>query len=334
MAQGSPQSDALAAIVPAELRELLRSRTLTLSRPIWGRRHGRHASARAGLGLDFRDHRAYVPGDDPRMLDWRAVARRERLVLRQTESEDELRLTLVVDDGKGMAYGQGDTAKRRFAHAVAGGLSWLAHRQGDAIAAALGRNDEVDQALLRPSGGRERLSALAHHLSHDGPAGRCPWGPLMDTVAPRLSRRSLLVVISDFLDLRHDAQGDADAAEDKLLRGLSHLRAKRHDVVLVQVLHRDELTFPWADRRMLKFIDLRGLVPTLEGPGRSLRDGYLERMNAHLQRQVQRCEAEGIVLHRMVTDQPLPSAFVELLGRLSGAPGALDATREAEAGPP
>ena len=77
---GSSQSDALATIVPAELQELLRSRNLTLSAPIWGRRHGRHASARAGLGLDFRDHRAYVPGDDPRMLDWRAVARRQRLV--------------------------------------------------------------------------------------------------------------------------------------------------------------------------------------------------------------------------------------------------------------
>ncbi|MBL4686373.1 MAG: DUF58 domain-containing protein, partial [Nannocystaceae bacterium] len=133
--QGSPQGDALAKIVPAELRELLRSRTLSLSRPIWGRRHGRHTSARAGLGLDFRDHRAYVPGDDPRMLDWRAVARRERLVLRQTESEDELRLTLAVDDGKGMAYGSGAQSKRRYAHAVAGGLAWLAHRQGDAVAA-------------------------------------------------------------------------------------------------------------------------------------------------------------------------------------------------------
>ncbi len=318
------QSDALATIVPADLRELLRSRTLNLARPIWGRRHGRHSSARAGLGLDFRDHRAYVPGDDPRMLDWRAVARRERLVLRQTESEDELRLTLAVDDSKGMAYGAGATSKRRYAHAVAGGLAWLANRQGDAVAAAIGRDGDVDQALLRPSGGRERLSALAHHLTDDEATGRCPWGPMMDSVAPRLSRRSLLVVVSDFLDLRHDAEADPDAAEDALLRGLSHLRAKRHDVVLVQVLHRDELAFPWADRRMLKFIDLRGLLPTLEGPGRSLRDGYLERINAHLKRQVDRCEAEGIFLHRMVTDRPLSRAFVDLLGRLAGAPGVGD----------
>lgn len=320
---GSPDSqDALAKIVPADLRELLRSRTLTLARPIWGRRHGRHASARAGLGLDFRDHRAYVPGDDPRMLDWRAVARRERLVLRQTESEDELRLTLVVDDGGGMRYGAGSSNKRRYAQALAGGLAWLAHRQGDVVAAAIGREDEVDSTLLRHSGGRERLSALAHHLTERDAGGRCPWGPLMDAVAPRLSRRSLLVVVSDFLDLRHDAQPDADAAENALFRGLAHLRAKRHDVVLVQTLHRDEIAFPWADRRMLKFIDLRGLLPILEGPGRSLRDGYLERLHAHLAKQAARCESEGIFLHRVVTDHPLATGFVDLLGRLAGAPGA------------
>lgn len=331
--QGLTDSDALAKVVPADLRELLRSRTLNLARPIWGRRHGRHTSARAGLGLDFRDHRAYVPGDDPRMLDWRAVARRERLVLRQTESEDELRLTVVVDDGRGMDYGQGTTNKRGYAHAVAGGLAWLAQRQGDAVAAAVGRNDTVDAALLRASGGRERLSALAHHLTDVDAGGRCPWGPLLDTVAPRLSRRSLLVVVTDLLDLRHGEEPDPDAAEERFFRGLSYLRARRHDVVVVQVLHPDEVTFPWADRRMLQFIDLRGLLPVLEGPGRSLRDGYLERISAHLGRQAQRCEAEGLVLHRMRTDRSLASNFVDLLGRFAGAAIA-DDDIFAEAGQP
>src|SRR5690606_1369373 len=99
---------------------------------VWGRRFGRHRSARAGVGLDFRDHRPYVPGDDPRRLDWRAVARRERLVLRQTEAEDELSLCIVFDGSGGMAYGESDaspsTSKLRAAWAVAGGLAWLAAR--------------------------------------------------------------------------------------------------------------------------------------------------------------------------------------------------------------
>lgn len=322
--QGGSENNALSKIVPADLRELLRSRTLTLSRPIWGRRHGRHTSARAGLGSDFRDHRAYVPGDDPRNLDWRAVARHQRLVMRQTESEDELRLTLVVDDGAGMAYGAGEQQKRAYAQAVVGGLAWLAERQGDAVAAAIGRNETVDDALVRPSGGQERLQALAHHLCNTDAAGRCPWGPLMTAVAPRLSRRSLLVIVGDFLDLRHDGEPDAEAAQAALFGGLSHLRAQRHDVVLLQMLHRDEVTFPWADRRMLEFVDLRAVMPKLQAPGGSLRARYLERVGAHLREQTARCEAEGIFLHRMVTDRPLAEAFVDLLGRLAGAPGVAD----------
>ena len=47
-------------------------------------------------------------------------------------------------------------------------------------------------------------------------------------------------------------------------------------------------------------------------------------LGAPLRRQAARCEAEGIFLHRMVTANPLARGFVDLLGRLAGAPGAVD----------
>ena len=318
-ATAAPEAEALARLVPAALRERLRGRPLLVQRPVWGRRHGRHAAARAGLGLDFRDHRAYVPGDDPRRLDWRAVARRERLVLRRTESEDELSMTLVLDGGAGMDYGEGSTHKLRYARAVIGGLAWLAQRQGDTVGLAIGRQQTVDASLVRPRAGRERLGALAHRLMQAEPRGRCPWGPLMDAVASRLPRRSLLVLVSDLLDPGTTPE-DADEALDALLRGLAQLRARRHDVVLVQVLHRDELEFPWTDRTMYRFEDLRGLRGPLEGPGRSLRDDYLRRLAEHLKRLDPRCEDEGLLLLRMPTDTPVEDAFVGLLGRLAGEP--------------
>jgi uncharacterized protein (DUF58 family) len=319
-ADDDAQGEALGRLVPAELRELLRGRQLVVRRPVWGQRPGRHTAARAGLGLDFRDHRQYVPGDDPRRLDWRAVARRERLVLRRTESEDELSLTLLLDGGAGMAYGEGREQKLRYAHAIAGGLAWLAHRQGDPVGVALGRMQAVDASLARPRTGRERLSALALRVADAAPQGRCPWSPLLAAVAPRLPRRSLVVVLSDLLDPGTRAD-DAEAAQDELLRGLGQLRAHQHDVVIVQVLHADELSFPWAERSMLRFEDLRGLRPPLEAPGRSLRDEYLQRLGTHLRQLDERCEAEGLVLLRVATDEPVEDAFVGLLGRLAGEAG-------------
>jgi uncharacterized protein (DUF58 family) len=321
---GDAEGEALGRIVPAPLRELLRGRQLVVRRPVWGQRAGRHTAARAGLGLDFRDHRPYVPGDDPRRLDWRAVARRERLVLRRTESEDELSVSLLLDGGGGMDYGEGATHKLRYAHAIAGGLAWLAQRQGDPVGLTLGRMQAVDASLVRPQASRERLTALALRVREAAPRGRCPWGSLVAAVAPRLPRRSLVVVLSDLLDPGTTAD-DADAAQDELLRGLGQLRARQHDVVIVQVLHADELSFPWADRGMLRFEDLRGLRPPLEAPGRGLREEYLQRLEAHLRQLDERCEAEGVVLLRVATDLPVEDAFVSLLGRLAGEAGLANA---------
>lgn len=316
-AAAEPHGEALGQLVPAPLRELLRGRQLLVRRPVWGQRPGRHIAARAGLGLDFRDHRQYVPGDDPRRLDWRAVARRERLVLRRTESEDELSISLVLDGGAGMDYGEGPQHKLRYAHAIAGGLAWLAYRQGDPVGLSLGRKQTTDTSLARPRSGRERLNALALRLAEAPPQGRCPWSALASAMAPRLPRRSLVVVLSDLLDLG-TGPDDAEAAQDELLRALAQLRARQHDVVLVQLLHADELGFPWGERSMLRFEDLRGMRPPLEAPGRSLRDDYLRRLSEHLHALDDRCEAEGLVLLRLCTDQPVEDAFVGVLGRLAG----------------
>lgn len=310
-------SEALGQLVPAALRERLRGRPLLIQRPVWGQRHGRHAAVRAGPGLDFRDHRAYVPGDDPRQLDWRAVARRERLVLRRTQSEDELSITLVLDGGAGMDYGEGAEHKLTYARAMVGGLAWLAQRQGDPVGLAIGRQQTVDASMVRPRSGRERLTAIAHRLLSATPLGRCPWIPLLDAVAPRLRRRSLVVLFSDLLD-PGTSPDDSDEVHEALIGGLAQLRARRHDVVIVQLLHRDELAFPWTDRKMFRFEDVRGLRKPIEGPGQSLKQHYLERLHAHLDHQRQRCEAEGLLLLRVATDTPVDDAFAGLLGRLAG----------------
>jgi uncharacterized protein (DUF58 family) len=314
----------LGRLVPADLRELLRSHALLLRRPVWGRRHGRHRSARAGVGLDFRDHRPYTAGDDTRRLDWRAVARRDRLVLRQTEAEEELPVVLVVDRGGNMGYGEGDATKARVARAMAGGLAWLAARQGDPVSAVAGSGGEVDSGLLRPASGHERLVALARTLNAE-PSGRCPWNVMLDELAPRIRPRSLVVVLSDLLD---PGAGEEDpvGTEQGLWRALAQLRARRHDVVVVQVLHRDELDFPWTERSMLRFEDLRGALPHHEGPGASMRDGYRAALAEHLDTIAEICERDGLFLHRIVTDEPLAESFMGVLARLSGVEGQTDPT--------
>jgi uncharacterized protein (DUF58 family) len=268
------------------------------------------------MGLEYQDHRAYVPGDDPRRLDWRAVARRDRLVLRETESEDELCLMMAVDQGAAMAYGEDDGVKTRVANAIVVALALLALRQGDRVGLVLGRADTVDASLVRPLGGRARLDAIARALMRSEPTGSCPWPRIVAELAPRLPRRSLLVLLSDFLD---PAATEGERAEIDMLRGLARLRARGHDVMLVQVVHTDELEFPFHSRATLRFDDPRGVRPAVEGTGPSLRAAYLSALARHLEWLARTCERDGIFLHRVVSTEPLGKGLVTMLGRLAGA---------------
>ncbi len=327
----------LARLLDDELLALLGRRELSLRGTVLGQRQGPHRSVRAGVGRDFRDHRPYVPGDDLRRLDWRAAARQSRLMVRRTEAEEERSLALLVDASGGMAYGgdpgaglgPGPTGtpahKWRRAGTLACALAQVATRQGDPASLLLGVSGELRDSLAVPRAGRQRLRAIAEVLWDARAGGRCPWLPMFDRLERHLRPRSLVVAFSDLLDPVQAAGDDPDAAEAAIRARLVDLRARGHEVVLVQILHRDELDFPWTDRRVARFEDLRGVRAPVEAPAGDLRAGYLERIAAHLARQDGDFEREGIRLVRTVTDVPSTAATLELLGRIAGEPTSLPA---------
>ncbi len=51
----------------------------------------------AGVGMEFRELREMVPGDDPRRIDWRATARVRKFMVRQNDIEGEPTLEIVLD---------------------------------------------------------------------------------------------------------------------------------------------------------------------------------------------------------------------------------------------
>lgn len=317
---------ALAAVMPPELRELLRGRALRLGRPVWGGRAGRHLAARAGLGDEFRGHRAYVPGDDLRRLDWRAAGRSDRLVLRQHDAEDVASLVFLLDGSGAMAYGTGPERKASRAAALVAGLASLAARQGERLGLGRGCGGEAQLQHLRPQGGARRVVALARALA-EAPAGACPWPRLLAEATPQLPRRGLIVLVSDFLDpcgggAPEDMSEEAGMAPAELawLDALAALAGAGHAVVLVQVLHRDEIEFPWTGRDLLRFEDLRGVARPVEGQGAGLRAAYQRRVTAYLAAFAAGCAARGLVCHRCVSDQPVTASFLGLLRALAGEP--------------
>src|ERR1041384_3725946 len=65
---------------------------------------GLHRSPFRGFSVEFPEHRAYQPGAEPRYLDWRILARSDRLFVKQFEQETNLRGMLLVDTSRSMDW--------------------------------------------------------------------------------------------------------------------------------------------------------------------------------------------------------------------------------------
>ncbi|WPD18638.1 DUF58 domain-containing protein [Thermaerobacter composti] len=135
---------------PATVALLNRLRLLG-RRPLAGRMAGPHRSRRKGSSLEFADYREYVRGDDPRRLDWRALARLDRPYVREYADERDRTVHLLLDGSASLGFGGKDRRLRELAAAFA----YVALRHGD----------RVEVTLLRGATARRLVSAR-------GPAGR------------------------------------------------------------------------------------------------------------------------------------------------------------------
>jgi uncharacterized protein (DUF58 family) len=296
-------------VLDPKVAERLQHLTLTASRAVEGFLAGRHKSPHRGVSVEFVERRGYVPGDDLRHLDWKAFARTDRLAIKRYEEETNLECTLVVDASASMGYPtDGRPTKYDHAAQAAAALAHLilAERDGAALALFDHQLDRVLPASTSPAHLAPVLAALAERQ----PAGLTDLSVVLGRLVERIPRPGIVVVISDLF-------GEADT----LAAGLARLRARNHDVIVLHVLHGDELRFPFD--RLTRFEGLEEPLRLLVDP-RSLREDYLAALGewrAHVRRA---CTVRGVDYHVLDTTAPLDVALSAWLGarmaRLARAP--------------
>jgi uncharacterized protein (DUF58 family) len=234
---------------------------------------GAHRSRSRGAGTEFADHKAYAPGDDLRQLDWRVLARSDRLVVRQHESPRALRAEVVVDVSRSMEYGTveggGDRpgTKSEAAAFVATLLGARLLRQGDGINLSLAG---AGVQTLPPRRGEPQLEAWCRDVAHALPA-REPRADLDEAVAravARLRGPGLLAVCGDALD---ENQG--------WIQQLVEARAAGHGVLFVHLIDPSERDLPFTESA--GFLDPEGGAPVQANPDR-VRRRYRELFATHL----------------------------------------------------
>jgi uncharacterized protein (DUF58 family) len=191
---------------------------------------GAHRSPFHGFAIEFAGHRDYVPGDDVRHLDWKVYYRHRKYLIKQYEMDTNLVCHLMLDVSASMRYGDGDSQKLLYAARMAVTLANLIVEQSDRV--SLTTFDERVVNSLAPSNSLAQLINMSEMLDEVEPVKKTHIGPSIMDLAARAGRRAIIVILSDFFV-------DLDDLNDAVQR----LCYDDHEVVLMQVLHNDEIEF-------------------------------------------------------------------------------------------
>jgi uncharacterized protein (DUF58 family) len=266
---------------------------------------GMHRSRHIGFALDFAQHRQYVAGDDVKRIDWRVFAKSERYYIKQYEVSTNLRAHLVLDASGSMAYqGQGEVmSKFRYGQFLAACLSYLVLHQQDS--AGLITFDNKVREFIPPRSAPSHLMRLLHALDKTRAESESGIAPLLHEVAERITRRGLVVIISDLFD-----------EPEPLIQALHHLRHKRHEVILMHVMAHDELEFPF--RKWSLFENLEKSSDRLRLDPAMMRSIYLENVAAHL-RAIREAANKLNISHVLLdTSRPFDDALTVYLAQRMG----------------
>jgi uncharacterized protein (DUF58 family) len=257
-----------------------------------------------GSGVDFADLREYVPGDDVRAIDWNVTARTDVVHVREYLEDRELTAWFLLDLSPSVDFGSadGERVKRSVLIDLVATLARLLTRRGNRVGAiALG---EQPQLLLQPGGGREQVLRLIDQLV-DAPirpaGGLTDLGTLLEAGLRTIRRRSLVVVVSDFI-----ARPGWDAP--------LALLARRHDLVAVRLVDPRERELPDVGPMVLEDAETgEQLYVDTHDPGfrRRFADAAASR-EAELTRLFERA---GVDATSIGTDEDLVRAVVRMAAR-------------------
>jgi len=211
---------------------------------------GMHKSPYHGFSVEFAEHRLYNDGESTRHIDWKVYARTDRLFSKRYEEETNLRCLVAIDISPSMFYPVESRSKLRFSIYAASALSYLLHRQRDAVGLCLFSNTIKTFTPVKSAPTHlDKLFTVLEKLSDQkGPEGGTHVAHVLHEIAEKIHKRSLVVIFSDMFD--------GDENTDDLFKALQHLKHNKHEVIVFHVMdHQTELLFDF-DERPMEFIDL------------------------------------------------------------------------------
>jgi len=216
-------------MIPKELFKKIRKleiRTKGLVSNIFG---GEYQSAFKGQGMEFAEVRPYQYGDDIRNIDWNVSARYDETFVKIFEEEREQTLLLVVDISGSGDFGSTYKFKREVAAEICAIVAFSAIQNDDKVGLLL-FSDHVELFVPPKKGRRHVLRLIRDLFAHERTSTQTDLSVALNHVVHVLNRRSIILLVSDFMDQEFEAPLCAVA--------------KRHDTVAVHLLDPREIVLP------------------------------------------------------------------------------------------
>jgi len=185
---------------------------------------GVRALKQRGEGGAFAGMRDYVPGDDPRLVDWKSTARHGRLITREETVERSQTVISIIDCGRAMTQLAGRFS--RFEHVLSAALVLgdVAASGGDRV--GLLAFDDSIRAFVPPQRESVAVKKMRTALSAlDATSTEPDYASAFRLLATRQRRRALLVFFTDVVDAR----------TARTLVSYATRAAQRHVLVLVAI---------------------------------------------------------------------------------------------------
>ena len=271
---------------------------------------GRAPIAERGGRVEFAEHRAYTPGDDPRNIDWRVTARSSEAYTKLFREERERPVLVLVDLRSNMHFATRGCFKSVNAARAAALVAWAAHHRGDRLGGII--FGDTTHRELKPRLGRQSALHYVHELvGHPDwnktvqASGENPQEPFRQALSAlrRVARPgSLVVVISDFLGF--------DKMPQSYLAGI----ARHNEVLAVAVSDPLERELPPPGRYRLVSADAEMAIDTY---ARAAREDYKREFSEREGALEVFCQRYGIHLMKLSTNDDPVETMQKALGRRS-----------------
>lgn len=290
-------------LLKPEVLEKIRTLNLRAKIIVKGFLVGLHESPYHGFSLEFKQHRPYYQGDPINKINWKLYARTERFYLKKYQAETNLSAYILLDKSNSMKFGE-NISKFHYARTLAASLAYLLLKQNDSVGLVL-FDSKIDSFI--PARSRmNHLKYLFSTLSKKEPSGKTSVSDAILELLPLVKKRSLFIIFSDLLE-----------DPDKVIKNISVLKAKKHEVIVFHILDRKELDLSYNTEAL--FRDMEGTNSIFADP-KNIRSLYKDKFDEFISKYRAGFAPKRIDYSKIITDMPYDKVLTKYLEKRKHLP--------------